>query len=89
MCQVQQPLRQNSRSGVMGHYAANSAALQNGGAKLCILFQKGECHFQTNHEVWMHVCAHCLSVDGLVFNHAEKDCRRKHYSTKNVQKGEN
>ena len=87
--QVQQPLRQNSRSGVMGYYAANSAALQNGSAKICILFQKGECRFQANHEEWMHVCAHCFNVDGLVFNHAEKDCRRKNYNTKNVQRGEN
>ena len=87
--QVQQPFRQNSRNGVMGHQVANSAALQNGSAKLCVLFQKGECRFQATHEEWMHVCAHCFNVDGLVFNHAEKDCRRKYYNTKNVQKGEN
>ena len=87
--QVQQPSRQNSRNGVMGQQAANSAALQNGSAKLCILYQKGECRFQASHEEWMHVCAHCFNVDGLLFNHAEKDCRRKYYHTKNVQKGEN
>ena len=48
-----------------------------GNVRICAAYQTDSCQSGSGHEGLNHVCAYCFANTGLLFNHREKDCRRK------------
>ena len=59
-----------------------------GNVRICIPFQSDTCPHFGAHDGYNHACAFCFANTGMLFNHKERDCRRKLFKSKNGPQGE-
>ena len=62
-------------------------SIPQGNVRICIPFQSDTCPHFGAHDGYNHACAFCFANTGMLFNHKERDCRRKVFKSKNGLQG--